>query len=383
MIDPKRKFMLFRKNKNFCSVPWNLLYVGTNGRIKTCTRGAIILDNAHDNDIEDILANKKIQEMKSCITKDTPIVNCRACTALENNGTDENDYGHLRNMYNEMFVNQTINYDNVNEFVLGAVDLHWSGICDLKCITCWAVQSSSIAVEQGVPIQHTKTETALKIIDFIVKNQKTLKEVYLSGGEPTLIKYNLNLLEQLEKRDDLLIRVNSNLMWDTDNAIVKEILKFPNVMFTCSADNLDQKFEYIRRGANWQRFVSNLKYLSTFANVKLRINSVFFVLSAFDLLDTIDYFYTNFEINDYTINQCYMGHTYYRCRNLKSSSKEKVKLKLMQAKEKYTDNLNLVGCLNNCLAELENPATEFYNQPLDDVDFIAKTDWKERFPELI
>ena len=153
--------------------------------------------------------------------------------------------------------------------------------------------------------------------------------MYFSGGEPTLIKYNLNLLKQLEKRDDLLIRVNSNLMWDTDNSIVKEILKFPNVMFTCSADNLDQKFEYIRRGATWERFVSNLKYLSTFSNVKLRINSVFFVLSAFDLLDTIDYFYTHFEINDFTINQCGMGHTYFRCRNLSSNFKESIKTKLL------------------------------------------------------
>lgn len=383
MIDPIKKFMLFRKNKNFCSAPWNLLYVNTNGKVATCTNGTDTLGNVHDTQIEQILNDIKNQKIKSSMLNDQMVDNCKACVSLENHGNDNNEYKYLRNMYNEMFVDQTINYNNVTDFALGAVDLHWSSICDLKCVTCWATQSSSIANEQGLPIQHTNTETALKVIDFIVSNQKTLKEVYFSGGEPTLIKYNLNLLKQLEKRDDLLIRVNSNLMWDTDNSIVKEILKFPNVMFTCSADNLDQKFEYIRRGATWERFVSNLKYLSTFSNVKLRINSVFFVLSAFDLLDTIDYFYTHFEINDFTINQCGMGHTYFRCRNLSSNFKESIKTKLLSAKEKYRDNLNLVGCLNNCLAELENSATECYNQYLDDIDFIAKTDWKERFPELL
>jgi organic radical activating enzyme len=382
-LDPKTKFQLFRNSKNFCSVPWNLLYIWVDGSIKTCTHGKDYFGNIHNNDISKILSSVELKEIKSDMLKDVPVNNCQRCLTLENSGDGHKPYGFVRNMYNEKFLHQNVDYTNTEKFMLGAVDLHWSSICDLKCVTCWANQSSSIAIEQGRPIQHTKTESALKLIETIVENQSTLKEVYLSGGEPTLIKYNLKLLSQLEKRDNLLIRVNSNMMWTQDNEIIKEILKFPNVLFTCSADNLGKKFEYIRRGAVWDQFIENLNYLSKKSNVEIRINSVFFVLSAVDLAQTIDYFYDNHNIKNFTINQCGMGHSYLQCRNLPETIKQQVKNNLLAAKIKYADNLNLVGSFNNCLTELEQTKTESYQKYFENIDRMAGTSFESIFGELV
>ena len=382
-MDSKTKFWLFRNNESFCSVPWNLLYVWVDGQIKTCTFGKKSFGNIHNSDINEILANPEISKLKSSMLADISVDNCQLCRSFENSGNGHNTYGFIRNMYNEKFLHQNVNYTNTDEFVLGAVDLHWSSICDLKCVTCWAKQSSSIALEQGLPIQHTKTEVALKLIDFIVSNQSTLKEVYLSGGEPTLIKYNLKLLSQLEKRNDLLIRVNSNLMWDQDNSIIQEVLKFPNVMFTCSTDNLGTKFEYIRRGASWSRFIENLNFLSDRPNVEIRINSVFFVLSALDLVDTIDYFQNNYQIKNFTINQCLMGHTYLRCRNLPNLIKDQVRANINRAQAKYANDLNLVGSFNNCLDELNHPQSESYQEYFDKIDQLAGTSFQSVFSELL
>ena len=315
---------------------------------------------------------------------DFSVENCKGCVALENAGDGYKTYGFLRNMYNEQFLSQQVDYTDVDQFTLSAVDLHWSSICDLKCVTCWATQSSSLAIEQGLPTQHVKTQVALKLIDTIIEKQSTLKEVYLSGGEPTLIKYNLNLLSRLEKRQDLLIRVNSNLMWNKDNSIVKEILKFPNVMFTCSADNLGSKFEYIRRGASWQKFIENLVFLSNMPNVEIRLNSVFFVLSALDLIETIDYFYNNHKVKNFTINQCSMGHTYLRSRNLPDGIKDLVRKNLQTAiSTKYASDLNLVGSFNNCLEELNQDCTESYVEYFDHIDSLAGTSFKSLFSDLI
>lgn len=382
-ISPKTKFELFKKNQNFCSVPWNLLYVWVDGRVKTCTQGKEYFGNIHDTSIEEILATSEIKKIKTDMLQDLPVKNCQKCLSLENSGDGNKNYGHVRNMYNEQFKNQDVDYTNTETFVLSAVDLHWSSICDLKCVTCWPTQSSSIAIEQGVPIQHTKTQSAHKLIDTIVKNQTTLKEVYLSGGEPTLIKYNLKLLSQLEKREDLLIRVNSNMMWDKTNEIVKEILKFPNVLFTCSADNLEQKFEYIRRGAVWNKFIENLNYLASMPNVKIRINSVFFVLSALDLIKTIDYFHHNHKVEDFTINQCEMGHSYLKCRNLPDQIKQQVRNNLEQGKIKYANNLNLVGSFNNCLAELDRSGNENYKQYFEKIDQLSGNCFNTVFKELV
>lgn len=381
MISPKQKFQLFKQSKNFCSAPWNLLYVWTDGSVKTCTKGLQNLGNIQVENLDGILNNLQSNTIKQKMLDDHVVDNCRKCIKLENEGTGGKKYKHLRNLYNEMFKFQDVDYDS-NNFKLGALDLHWSSTCNLKCVTCWAQQSSSIAQEQNLPVQHTPSTIAYPLIDWIVENQQTLKEVYLSGGEPSLIKYNLYLLEKLEKRPDLLIRVNSNLTWDKNNKIIQEILRFPNVLFTCSSDGIGKKFNYIRRGADWSVFEQNIKYLQQFP-VKLRINSVNTVMTALDLTDSIDFYLDKYSIDDYTINQCEMEHTYLRTRNMPDQIKPVIKNKIIAAIKKYNYNLNLVGCLQNCLHELEHTKSENYSDFLDNIDILANTNWRQVFPELV
>lgn len=381
-INPKDKFYLFRQTNNFCSAPWNLVYVGVDGSVATCSNGKEYFGNLKHNSIEEILSNPRRREIKIEILNDAVSKNCVQCLVMENSGTSGKKYSHLRNHYNAVSRDVDINYRDPDQFVLGALDLHWSSLCDLKCVTCWARQSSSLAVEQGLPIQHLPTKDALKFIDWVVANQSTLKEIYLSGGEPTLIKYNYKLLEKINKRDDLLIRVNSNMMWDFDNPVINEILKFPNVMFTCSADAFEQRFEYIRRGANWGKFKNRLEFLLKQPNVSVRINSVFSVLNGGIFTNVIDYFKQNFNIEDFTINQCDMDQHQLRCRNLPTEVKSKAIEEITKAIHQYSHDLNLVGQLKNCIDELQRAGSESYVDYLNSIDKLANTNWKEIFKEL-
>jgi radical SAM protein with 4Fe4S-binding SPASM domain len=380
-IHPKKKYQLFQQTENFCSVPWNLIYVDMNGKVKTCTKGSIVGD-LNTQSIADILQNDFYKNLKKSILNDKKTDNCADCLQLQNDSSTGDKYSFLRNNYNTLFKKNDINYLDTSEFLLGGLDLHWSSVCDLKCITCWAGQSSSIAKEQGKPVQHTPQNVANDFIDYVSKNQSSLREIYLSGGEPTLISYNLHLLQKIEKRSDLLIRVNSNLMWSTDNKILKEILKFPNVLFTCSADGIGNKFEYIRRGASWKKFEENLLFLKDQSNVEVRINSVFFVLHSLNLIDTIQYFEDKFNINNFTINQCKMGHTYLRCRNLNDSAKDILRTRLQEALTYYSHNANLLGQITNCLREIDIFASEDYKWYLESIDTIEGSDWKKVFKEL-
>ena len=162
----------------------------------------------------------------------------------------------------------------------------------------------------------------------------------MSGGEPTLIKHNLKLLKQIDKRPDLLIRVNSNMNWNQNNAILQEILKFPKVLFTCSIDGMESKFNYIRQGGNWDKTLENIKFLQQQPNVDLRANTVFFVLTAQELPSIIDYFMEDIGSIDHTVNQCAMGQDHLRCRNLPADIKSKVKQNLNTLFKKYENNLS-------------------------------------------
>lgn len=381
-IDPKKKFFLFKQNPVFCTAPWSLLYINAEGTVTTCVNGREILGNLYDDDIDEIVSSHKLKQVRHDILVGQLTDNCRACVQLENDGDGTNQYQFLRNNYNELCQDLDIDYHDPNEFVLGALDLHWSSLCNLKCVTCWAKQSSSIAKEQNQPILHLSSDQARKFIDWIVERQHTLKELYLSGGEPMLIKYNQWLLSRIDRRSDLRIRVNSNLMWRQTNSVLQQVLDFPNVLMTCSADNLAAKFNYIRRDADWNLFLDNLTYLQQQTSVRLRINMVFFVLSAMDLADTIDFFYERYGISDITINQCGMGQTHLRARNLPVPIKQKCADRLQAAIERYSNNLNLVGQLKNCLNELQNVSNESYHNYFDHIDSLTKRDWRHLFEDV-
>ena len=380
-MDAKQKYKLFRKSKHFCTAPWNLLYVGVNGNIKSCTNGYTI-GHLQEHNITEILSNKNYKLLRKEILADKITDNCKNCLMSENTSS-AGEFKGLRNHYNGLGIYSNIDYTDVSKFELSALDLHWSSVCDLKCVTCWAGQSSSIAREQNKPVNHTPTEVADKIIDFVTANQSGLKEIYLSGGEPTLIKYNLKLLEQIDKRPDLSIRVNTNMQWKQDNKIVQEILKFPNVMFTCSIDGTGEKFNYIRRGGDWSRTLSNIKFLQSQSNVDIRANTVFFVLTAQQLPEIIDYFMEEIGSVDHTINPCGMGQYHLRCRNLPTEIKNSVRKNLNSTFEKYKNNLSIAGNLKNCLLELDKDGNSAeYKEYFDKIDILQGSNWRKLYPEL-
>ena len=380
-MDAKQKFHLFQKTKHFCTAPWNLLYVSVDGSIQSCTRGKI-LGNARDGSITKTLTNQKYQKLRQDILADEITDNCKKCIQKENISS-AGKYTGLRNHYNKLGIHSTVDYSDAKQFKLSALDLHWSSLCDLKCVTCWAFQSSSIAREENKPVNHTPPEVANEIIDYVVQNQSELKEIYMSGGEPTLIKYNLKLLKQIEKRPDLLLRVNSNMQWKQDNQVLREILKFPNVLFTCSIDGMGDEFNYIRRGGNWDRTIENIKFLRSFPNVDLRANTVFFVLTAQELPAIIDYFMDEVGSIDHTVNQLSMGQDRLRCRNLPDDIKNTVRKQLNKTFLKYKDNLNIAGNIKNCLIELDHDHdSDEYKNYFDKIDMLQGSNWRQLWPEL-
>ncbi len=382
MITPKKKFFLFKQSEHFCSVPWNHFKVKMDGTVTTCTPGRKILGDLKTQTIEEILSTGELDNIKRNLFNDSPESNCLSCRRLTVQDETQ-DYKFVKDLYNPMFMSNSVDYEDPKAFVLGGIDLHWGSTCNLKCITCWDQQSSAIAQELGSPILNTPTDVADKLIDFIASSQENIKEIYLSGGEPTLIKHNLRLLKRLRKDLGFVIRINSNMMFDADNQIIKELKEFPNVLFTISADAMGERFNYIRRGADWDVFLNNLETLQQYDNFKWRLNSVFFVASALGLPETQEFFMNNYDIHDFTINQVSMGRTEIQCRNLPEATKQQVRDKIEAHRDKYSNDLNLRGQLTNCLSELTKETTEDYHGFFDESDSRSGADWRKIFTELI
>jgi hypothetical protein len=144
---------------------------------------------------------------------------------------------------------------------------------------------------------------------------------------------------------------------------------------------MNERFNYIRRGANWDHFLNNLKELKQH-HFKWRVNLTFSVCSALHLLDTFEFFKYNFDISDFTINRLEMDHTSIRARNLPLEIKKQCISKYKEFMSITLDD-NLKGQLTNCIDELNQTNDESYVTYLDYIDSLENTNWKLIFPELL
>jgi molybdenum cofactor biosynthesis enzyme MoaA len=322
-----------------------------------------------------------VREVKQAVLDDRLHENCQGCHEL----TTPGEHFDLRNHYNPMFKSVDINYDDLSAFQMHGIDLHWDNTCNFKCVYCNSQQSSLIAQEQGLPVTKTDPDNVDKIIDLIVNNQWNMKEIYLSGGEPLLIKHNARLLSRIDNTD-LPLRINSNIsMVDRDNAVFEQVQRFTNVLWTVSAESMGARFEYMRHGSDWMKFLNNLDRLRSLGHA-VRINMVWFVASAPDFAETVRFFIDQYAINDFTVNQLY-GHKYLRVRNLAAPLKSKIRQDLADLLDsgKIQSKTNSWYNIERCGRELEVEPDEQqpdYAAYFDNLDLLRGTNWRQVFPEL-
>lgn len=380
-MNPKKKFFLFKQSKNFCAVPWNHFELYTNGDVRTCSKGHAF-GNINDQPLDQILQSPDIQSIKQDLLEDRASKNCTGCHRLSS-GTDHYD---LRNHYNPMFKNSDINYEDTTEFELNGIDLHWDNTCNFKCVYCNPDQSSLIAQEQGIAINRTDNKNIEEIIARVEKNQYAMKEIYLSGGEPLLIKHNAKLLKKITNTA-LPIRINSNISQATSsNPVFEELKRFKNVLWTISADDCaGERFNYARHGSDWDQFLANLDNIKTLGH-GIRLNLVWFVANVSSITETIRYFIQEHGITDITINQLY-SHEYLLARHAPMSIKQQAleQIDELLASGLIQKNSNTWYNISRCKKELEIAESDplGYCDYFDQLDQRRGTNWRQAFPELI
>lgn len=343
--------------------------------------GEHVLGNLRHDSLHDILQSELLRDIRRSLGQDQPHENCTSCHGMTHAGTGQR-YNFIRDMYNQRFMHTPVDYTRDDTFVLGGIDLHWDNICNLRCVSCWPLQSSAIAKELRIQVPKPTADIIHQVIDWIVLNQHSLREIYFSGGEPMLIPYNLELLRRLEPRSDLLLRVNSNFTFSPTNPVFQALGQWPNVLYTASVDGMQQRFEYIRTGARWTTVIQNLERCRD-QGAQMRVNTVFSVLTATTLLDTQHWLADQYGIRDFTINYCGMDQLHLRCRNLPNSAKQQVRQRIEQ-EIAVTSDRNLAGQLVNCVRELDtDPDGNDYATWLDAIDARHGSDWRMTFPELV
>ena len=279
-MDPKSAI----KGGSFCPVPWTGFIMSPDGEVKNCILSEQTIGNINDNDIEHILDGDTNTDIKSHMLQHKKHANCAGCHKLEEGSTSlsvrSDRYYYLKSLSGVPYSA----YDDMNT-KLHTVDMRWRNTCNLACVYCGPQLSSTWQKELGVDFKVDEQQLA-KTKKYVLDNAPNLKNVYLAGGEPLLMKENAELLDRLDPSCE--VRINTNLT-NLKSPVYERASKFSNVHWTVSVESMHKEFEYIRYGAKWQTFVDNLQTITQLDH-KISFNMLWFVLNPYSVFETVDYF---------------------------------------------------------------------------------------------
>ena len=284
-----------KENNAFCTLPFIHLATHPIGTVTPCCitdmkDGASTAKKVGDinlflnNDkLEDITNSKLFNTIrKQMINNEYPNV-CKACYKYENDGVDSRRLQSnlkFKDLIDDSYAN--INDDgSLKKLDYRYIELRLGTICNLKCITCNPFSSNrwneDVGIFKGTEFQPNYFKNDVKnewyrdsnFYDELFDKCTNLEEIWINGGEPTLIRehgYFLNKLIESgrAKNIDLHYSINATNIPDEFIEIWK---KFKSTKLQLSVDDLYERNDYIRTGSKWKNIHENILKMTNYRNI--------------------------------------------------------------------------------------------------------------------
>jgi len=263
-------------NNKFCILPWISLETTPIGTVRPCCLTMCEIPNEHNsaynlaNDSLQTIRNSRFMEVlrQAFIDGVQPTI-CDRCWAEE----DANRTSKRMHMLDKL---KHIIPDDLTSKPkpLSFIDLKLGNICNISCRICGSWSSSTYASEElkQLPKDERKYSFAYDMNragtwprkvdtfwDELLENASDIRYLEITGGEPFMIKEHFDFLEKLVKlgySNDIEIHYNTNGTIYPEQAYIWSHFKHVEIAF--SIDDIGDRFEYQRNGANWNSVVSNI-----------------------------------------------------------------------------------------------------------------------------
>ncbi len=259
---------------SFCVMPFVHAFVTPNAIGPCCA----YTNNPKLNSAKTYWTSEQLKNIQQNMLNNVRDKGCEICWKKEDRG-----FSSLRQHSNEIYKEHINNIKNKSEiknpFYL---DLRLGNLCNLKCRMCISEWSSQIAEEiLSNPNEDWNDTPTQKIIEINEDTWKLLedwipnvKRVFMTGGEPTIIKRNLDYINKIIETG---YAKNIELIFTTNATnINKKFLElkdhFKNIHFSVSIDAVNDVANYIRFPSNWKTIKQNLKLIGQ-NNVGVAINT--------------------------------------------------------------------------------------------------------------
>ena len=391
-------------SKTFCVYPWINLHTSTEGRCKLCCHvysEDYIKINQKDAILgidgwQDIWQGEYMSNVRQKMLSGEEVKECRRCYEHESKGIESS----------RQWANKNFPLESLDIFDPTHLELRLGNHCNLKCNSCWGPSSDNLYKERKNILATSKVPVWLKgqweheisIVEtfnwkwfeteefktFIKQIAPTLKRLYLTGGEPTLIDANSFVIDELIKSGNNSCYV----CWTTNlttwpHELYDKLNFFSASEIQISIDGYKNHNTYIRYPSDWNRLELNfLKAIKLPSKVKIKI---YFVLQAWNIFDIkpliewlepvqrdIDFVPIYLENPDFIHSCVWPEHV-----------KEKALLSLDTIRTKFHhDALNRI---KNYMINTNKYSTEKLGQMKDYIKLIDKNrklKFAEEFPEL-
>jgi molybdenum cofactor biosynthesis enzyme MoaA len=276
-------------SKTFCVLPWIHLATNASGNLRVCCnsipgKNFVVKDDGKpyklnkDNLQEAWNSEVYLNIRKQMLNGNRPDM-CERCFREEDAGINS-----ARQAWNEKWKEEK-EYTMYAPFYIQYIDIRLGNLCNLKCRMC-NPYSSNMWVKEWHLVNHALDTTEYerlskmnwpedeKTWENLFSIAHTVEEIYLTGGEPTIIKEQHKLLDYFIEQNtakDIKLKYNTNLT-NVPKNLIDKWKNFKKVQLNCSIDAIEELDRYIRYPSNWKKIQENFNKIVKLKNVKAEIH---------------------------------------------------------------------------------------------------------------
>jgi len=302
-----------------CVLPWMHLATHPNGGASLCCRSnhthaiswakksdsqnLVMLDN---DSIEEIMNSDKFIQVRQAMIDGKRPVECEGCWSDEDKGIkSKRQYENERWTPIIPLLEKSAKLQNID---LRYVELRLGNICNNACLTCNSYSSSKWYPDEKKiakvlpwfelrPLENFKWFEKPEFYKDLAEKSQNVEEIYINGGEPTLIKAHFEYLKDLiilGVADKVHLVYSLNMMDIPDNLI--ELWKsFKQVTVNASIDDLNERNYYIRYPTQWEETVASIEKLTKLSNLNWHVTQTVSILNIYHLAEFGNWLETNYN----------------------------------------------------------------------------------------
>ena len=292
-------------SNTFCILPWMHLATNASGNLRVCCnsipgKNFILKEDGtpfklHKDNLEEAWNStvyKKIR--KQLLNSERPEM-CQRCFREEDSGIKS-----ARQSWNNTW-QQDIEYTEDAPFHIKYVDLRLSNLCNLKCRMCnpyasnmwvkeWHLINDALSESEYKRLSKMDWPEIEKTWENLFSIADTVDTIYLTGGEPTIIKQQHKLLDYFidnNKSNNVKLKYNTNLT-NVPRHLIDKWKKFKKVQLNCSIDAYGDLDHYIRYPSNWDKVEENFNIIQNLENANIEIHctvQMYNILYLYELIE--------------------------------------------------------------------------------------------------